>query len=118
MENSYCQDTSCFLPKIQRTESNGIILLEPQLINLNNRTEKNLSYKFTVKKTGKSGTSNSVQSGNFLIAELDSLTLSKISIQVIPGDACTGNLLIFQNNQLIIEKNEKFIIPVKQTKHL
>ena len=118
MESSYCQETSCFLPKIQSTESNGIILLEAKLINLNNQTEKNLSYKFTVKKTGKSGTSNSAQSGNFSIAELDSVTLSKVSIQVQPGDVCTGNLKIFQNKQFILEKNEKFITPVKRTNHL
>lgn len=118
IKNSSSQETLRFLPKIQTTKSNGIVLIEPQLINLTNQAVKNLSYKFTVEKTGKTGTSKSIQSGNFSIAEDDSITLSKVSLKVSPNDAYTTSLKIFQNKQLILEKNEKFITPVKRTNHL
>ena len=118
IKSSLCQEVTRFLPKIQTTENNGIILLEAQLINLGSQPAKNLSYKFTVEKEGKSGTSNSIQSGNFSIAENDSITLSTVSLKVLPKDVYSTSLKIFQNKLLILEKNEKFITPVKRTKNL
>lgn len=118
IKTSYCQETSRFLTKIQTIESNGIIIIEPQLINLTNQPAKNLTYNFTVEKTGKSGTSSSTQSGNFSIAEHDSTILSKVSLKVFPRDTYTTSLKIFQNKQLILEKSEKFITPVKRTNQL
>jgi len=119
IKNSYCQENiPPFLPKIQTTKNNGIIVIEPQIINLNNQPVKNLSYKFTVEKKGESGTTNSSQSGNFSIAGKESITLSKVSLKVLPKDVYSTSLKIFQNKLLILEKNEKFITPVKRTKNL
>jgi hypothetical protein len=117
LKNSFCQGSANFLPGIHITEKNGNYLFEPYVINLTENTIENLSYKFILKKTGESGTSNSNQSGNFSIAPKDSLSLSTISVNGTPGDNCISHLKLFKNSLLVAEKTEQFTFPVTNNRH-
>lgn len=111
-ENSFCQGSPSFLPGIHIIEKKSHLIFEPYIINLTKDNIHHLSYDFTVKKTGSSGTSSNKQSGRFSIAPEDSLNLSKVRIQSFPGDKYTSHFRLFEKNKLINEKIKEFTSPV------
>jgi hypothetical protein len=68
-----------------------------------NNTDENITifYILTTKRSGGSGNSKSTQSGEHTVEPGDTIDLSKVSVNIAPGDCYSLSLNVFANDILI-----------------
>ena len=63
--------------------------------------QQTITYKLTTERTGKSGTSQTSQSGEHFVEPADTVELSRTSVNVEPEDCYTLTLDVFKNDTKI-----------------
>ncbi len=82
---------------------NSLLKIQGKFINKTTEA-MNVTYKLTTERTGKSGTSATTQSGEHTAEPGDTLSLSRVSVNITPDDCYTLTLEVFSNDELIAEE--------------